>query len=220
MSTTHRILASVGLIALIAALLPFGAAAHERREVGDGQYQMVVGFLDEPAFAGLKNGLDLRVTNLTAVATPEGEAAEGAAGGPVEGLAGTLQAEVIRGDQTMALPITPRFGEPGAYRSVFFPMEEGDYTFHIFGEIEGVAIDETFDSGPETFGPVEAVDPLQFPKQDAGSAKTGIVAAGMADRGGNDNGLGGLPGGSLGLLAVVGLAGFALFQRRGIFGRK
>jgi hypothetical protein len=220
MSTIHRILASVGLIALIAALLPFGAAAHERREVGDGQYQMVVGFLDEPAFAGLKNGLDLRVTNLTAVATPEGEAAEGAAGVPVEGLAGTLQAEVIRGDQTMALPITPRFGEPGAYRSVFFPMEEGDYTFHIFGEIEGVAIDETFDSGPETFGPVEAVDPLQFPKQDAGSAKTGIVAAGMADRGGNDNGLGGLPGGSLGLLAVVGLASFALFQRRGIFGRK
>lgn len=217
MRSIHRVFASVGLITLIAALLPFAAAAHERRDVGDGQYQMVVGFLDEPAFAGLKNGLDLRVTNLTAVATPEGEDAGGV---PVEGLAGTLQAEVIRGDQTMALPITPRFGEPGAYRSVFFPMEEGDYTFHIFGEIEGVAIDETFDSGPETFGPVEAVEPLQFPKQDAGSATTGIVAAGIVNSGGNDNGLGGLLGGSLGLLAVVGLAGYALFQRRGILRRQ
>lgn len=219
MTTIRRIFASVGLLALMAALLPLTAAAHERREVGDGQYQLVVGFLDEPAFAGLKNGLDLRVTNLTAVATPEGEAAEGAAGVPVEGLAATLQAEVIRGDQTMALPVTPRFGEPGAYRSVFFPMEEGDYTFHIFGEIEGVAIDETFDSGPETFGPVEAVEPLQFPKQDAVSATTGVVAAGMTESAGSDNGLGGLLGGSLGLIAVVGLAGYALFQRRGILGR-
>ncbi|MGI8643245.1 MAG: hypothetical protein ACR2LS_03910 [Thermomicrobiales bacterium] len=220
MQTLRQFLVTTTLAALVATMLPLAASAHERREVGNGQYELVVGFLDEPAFVGLKNGLDLRVTNLTAAATPEGEAAEGAAGVPIEGLAATIQAEVIRGDQSMALPITPRFGEPGAYRSVFFPMEEGDYIFHIVGEIEGVAIDETFDSGPETFGPVEAVDPLQFPKQDAGSAKTGIVAAGMADRGGNDNGLGGLPGGSLGLLAVVGLAGFALFQRRGIFGRK
>ncbi|MBQ12670.1 MAG: hypothetical protein CMJ45_14115 [Planctomyces sp.] len=53
-------------LALIAAvigafnLLTGTASAHEQREVG--RYELVVGFIVEPAFEGLKNGLDLRVT--------------------------------------------------------------------------------------------------------------------------------------------------------------
>ncbi|HEY3126471.1 MAG TPA: hypothetical protein VGK07_05385, partial [Candidatus Limnocylindria bacterium] len=37
------------------------AAAHERRMVGP--YQFVVGWLNEPAYVGLMNSLDLRVTD-------------------------------------------------------------------------------------------------------------------------------------------------------------
>ena len=43
-------------------------------------------------------------------------------------------------------------------------MKPGDYTFRIYGTIDGTEIDESFTSGPETFGAVEDPAPLQFPK--------------------------------------------------------
>lgn len=175
--------ASCGLVILFAALLPFVANAHERREVADGQYELTVGFLDEPAFVGLKNGLDLRVERTTDEgATPTAEGAEGASQG-VEGLTDTLQAEVIYGDQTMELELEPAFSEPGSYESVFFPMATGAYTFHIFGEIEGTVIDETFTSGPESFSEVEPIEPLQFPKEEASLISTAGAPAALGGLG-------------------------------------
>ena len=97
-------------------------------------------------------------------ATPAAESGEEGEGAPVLGLADTLQAEVIYGDQTMALELRPVFSEPGAYNGFFFPMAEGDYTFRIFGEIEGNPVDETFTSSPEGFHGVEPREPLEFPK--------------------------------------------------------
>jgi hypothetical protein len=120
--------------------------AHESRDVGE--YTFVVGFLDEPVYAGLKSGLDLRIS--------AGET-------PVEGAEDMLEAEVIFGDQTRALEISPAFGEPGAYRSVFFPTAAGSYSFRIFGEIDGTAIDESFTSGPDTFGDILDTAGGQFP---------------------------------------------------------
>jgi hypothetical protein len=122
--------------------------AHESREVGD--HTFVVGFIDEPVFAGQKSGLEFFVSH--------GEE-------PVEGLEETLEAEVTYGDETRALEISPRFGEPGAYESVFFPTAAGAYTFRIFGEIEGEPFDQSFSSGPETFGDVEELAGGQFPVQ-------------------------------------------------------
>jgi hypothetical protein len=221
MQAIRRIMTSIGLVALLTALLPLTTAAHERREVGNGQYEMVVGFLDEPAFVGLKNELDLRVHSLTPSASPTTDESAGTEGIPVEGLTGSLQAEVIFGDQSMELPLEPRFGEPGAYRSVFFPMAEGDYTFHIFGEIEGVAIDETFTSGPETFGPVEPVEPLQFPKEDSASGDDASAAAGMVRGGDSGGGIGSLIGNfGLGLVVFAGVAGYAMLHRRGVLGQR
>jgi hypothetical protein len=124
------------------------AAAHESRELGD--ITMVVGFADEPVFTGQKSGLDLRVSR--------GEE-------PIEGLEETLEAEVTFDGQTRDLEISPRFGEPGAYRSVFFPTAAGPYTFRIFGELEGEAVDESFTSGPDTFSEVQDVTGGQFPVQ-------------------------------------------------------
>jgi hypothetical protein len=71
---------------------------------------------------------------------------------------------VLFEDQTLALPLSPLFGEPGGYRSVFFPTAPGDYTFRIYGTIDGTEIDESFTSGPETFSPVADPAPLQFPQ--------------------------------------------------------
>jgi hypothetical protein len=159
--------AAVGSFALSALLLlasPLAAEAHETRTIADGQYQIVIGFMNEPVFAGDKSGLEFWVTEATG-ATPAAGVAEETEGAPVEGLEETLQAEVIYQDQTMALPLTAMWDDPSGYYSVFFPTaSEGDYTFRLYGAIGGTEIDETFTSGPETFGPVEDPAPLQFPK--------------------------------------------------------
>ncbi len=144
-----------GAAALALIVAPFAADAHEARTVDS--YEFVVGFLDEPAFAGEKNGLDLRVS---AVGEASPEAGEDAAV-PVEGLEETLQAEVIFADQSMPLEISAAWNSPGAYESVFFPMEPGDYTFRIFGTIDGTEIDESFTSSPEGFGAISSTGVLR-----------------------------------------------------------
>lgn len=177
----------LSLLAALAALLasvafggPGVAQAHEHRDVGE--YSIVVGFLNEPALAGEPNGLDLRVSRHTetssggdehAAGEEEGHSDEEEAGTPVEGLEESLQAEVIVGGgaQTLPLELEPRFGQPGAYVAHFVPTRAGDYSFRIFGTIEGMEVDERFDSGPETFSPVNDVADLQFPDKVPGVAE-------------------------------------------------
>jgi hypothetical protein len=146
----HRHLGRAAVLVMaLTMIVGVGTAfAHEQRDVGD--YTFTVGFLDEPVYSGQKSGLDLRVAR--------GDE-------PVEGLEETLTAEVIFDGQSRDLPISPVFGEPGAYRSVFFPTAAGPYTFHITGEIDGQAVDESFSSGPDTFSEVQDVVGGQFPVQ-------------------------------------------------------
>jgi len=153
----------IGLGALLAMLMPSVASAHEGREVAGGKYRMIAGFLNEPVFAGDKSGLDLRVTD-----NPPAQGSGEPQYTGIEGLEATLQAEVIYGDQKLALPLEPVWREPGAYASYFYPMAVGDYSFHIWGTINGEQIDETFTSGPETFGPVQ--ERIEFPKQAASAS--------------------------------------------------
>ena len=90
--------------AVLAVVTTTGAvAAHESRDVGDNT--IVVGFANEPVYTGQKSGLEFLVTR--------GEE-------PIEGLEETLQATVTFGDESRDLEISPRFGEPGWYESVFF----------------------------------------------------------------------------------------------------
>ena len=157
-------LAGCGVVTALVALLPLTTAAHEHRELGNGQYDVTIGFIEEPAFVGEKNGLYLRVTKPTTAAGAVTPAADAEDGTPVLGLDQTLTAEVILGDQSMDLPLTPAFQEPGVYESVFFPTATGDYTFHLTGQIEGTTIDESFTSSPEGFDSVQPIEPFQFPK--------------------------------------------------------
>ena len=155
---------AVGSIALASTLLlslPSAVDAHETRTIADGKYVIVVGFMNEPVFAGDKSGLEFWVSEVSA-ATPT--AAGETEGIPLTGLEETLQAEVIFADQAMELPLEATWDEPGGYGSVFFPMEAGDYTFRIYGTVGDVEIDESFTSGPETFSMVEDPAPLRFPQ--------------------------------------------------------
>ncbi len=143
--------AAAAVAVVAASLLTFSgtAAAHERRTVGP--YQFVVGFLNEPAFAGSPNGLDLRITDTRS-------------NKPVEGLDKTLTADVSAGGLApLPLTIAARFGQAGAYDAHFVPTAKGSYIFSIKGKIESQDVNEKFESGPGRFNDVESTSALQYP---------------------------------------------------------
>jgi hypothetical protein len=180
-------------LATLALALP--VAAHEQRTV-EG-YDFVVGFIGEPVFVGQKSGLEFSVTQ-------NGE--------PVEGLEETLQAEVTKGDATRDLPLGPRFGQPGWYQSYFVPTVAGAYSFHVTGDIEGTAVDETFSTGPDTFGEPQSVSAAQFPVQFPGQAELVDDAQRGADAAGQVTIA--LVLGGLGLVAGLAALGLSLGARR------
>lgn len=144
---------ALGLAALLVGAWAGPAAAHEGKQVG--RYRFVVGFGDEPAYAGQKNSVQLLLSD--------------AAGKPVTNLGDTLEVMVMVGNQTQDLPLEPffevgEFGTPGDYRAFFIPSTPGSFTFHFHGTIRGQKVEQDFTSGPKTFGNVE--DPVQaaFPK--------------------------------------------------------
>ncbi len=83
----------------------------------------------------------------------------------VTGLASSLQVEIFHlpTNASRVLSMTERVDDPGHYIAEFAPTAPGDYRVRFFGSIEGNAIDETFDSGPDTFDTVIPSDAIQFP---------------------------------------------------------
>lgn len=149
---------SLGILAILAVIATGSAQAHERREVD--RYQFVVGFMVEPAFEGLKNGLDLSVSL---------PGATGDESIPVEGLEASLQAEITHVPTGVSKTLTLRtiFNDPGHYTADLIPTAPGVYQFRIFGAIEDLAVDETFVSrgGGGGFGDIESSAELQFPQR-------------------------------------------------------
>ena len=165
-----RLAAVCGTVALAATLLPAATTAHDHREVADGRYTLVVGFLEEPAVAGEPNALSLTVEEHHAHAEDAGDEDHDDAGAPVEGLETSLEAEVIYGDQTMELELKPQYGKAGSYVAYFIPTTAGDYAFRVHGEIADTPIDETFAPSPEGMRPVAPREALEFPKPAPSSA--------------------------------------------------
>jgi hypothetical protein len=143
-----RLMLSILSALIIGALTISVAQAHENRVVG--KYKLTVGWLDEPALLNQLNSLDFRVV----VSDTQK---------PVEGLGKTLHAEVVFGASSMPLVLSPRFGQPGAYSASLIPTRSGSYFFHFTGTIEGIPIDEKFESGPGRFTDVGDTAALQFP---------------------------------------------------------
>ena len=149
-----RSVAAAGLAVAMLVLAAGPAAAHEERKV-DG-LEMVVGFGQEPAYAGQPNSVQLLLFR---------------GGQPVTDLGDSLKVAVGFGDSTKDLSIEPffeigEFGTPGDYRAWFFPTRPGSYSFHFSGSIGKTKIDETFTSGPKTFSDVVSPSDVEFPVQD------------------------------------------------------
>ena len=169
MKHVHRLFAALGLVVALGLLVPFIASAHESRKVDNNKYQFVVGWLNEPAYSGFLNSIDLTVTDLsgsanaTPVANSDGDS-DASVGAPVTGLEDTLKAEIINGSNKMTLDLQPVWTQPGKYSGYVIPTIAGDYSFHIFGTINGDNVDETFTSGPNTFGSVVDSKTIEFPQ--------------------------------------------------------
>jgi hypothetical protein len=167
----RRILAATVASTLVALLIPLLAApasAHEERTVG--KYHFVVGFGDEPTYAGEKNSVILLLSD--------------ANDKPVTDLTDTLKVAVSTGSaEPLNLSMEPNFevgefGTPGDYRAWFIPTAPGSYSFHFTGTIKGQKVDQTFKSGPTTFDEVKDPAEIQYPVKQP----TGGQLATRADR--------------------------------------
>jgi hypothetical protein len=167
----RRILAALVASTLAGLLIPLlagPASAHEEKTVGN--YHFVVGFGDEPAYAGEKNSVQLILAD--------------ANDRPVTDLTDTLKVAVTTGDtEPLALSMEPffevgEFGTPGDYRAFFIPTAPGSYSFHFTGSIKGQKVDQTFKSGPNSFSDIEDPAQVQYPVKQP----TGGQLATRADR--------------------------------------
>lgn len=132
------------LAAVVLALMPLAASAHERHafRVGDRAYTFVVGFANEPVFVGDKSGVDLRI-RLADPKNPLDFASQNAK--PAEKLETSLDVEVSAGDQKRVFDLEPAFRDPGLYHATFFPTAAIPYSFRVFGTLNGTAVSLTFE---------------------------------------------------------------------------
>ena len=154
-----RFALNIRLILVMAVITAFAlnsgiALAHETRDVG--KYRVVVGFIVEPAFEGLKNGVDLRVTNTETQK-------------PVEGLETTLQVEIthVPSKTSKTFALRTIFRDPGHYTADLIATAPGVYQMRFFGSVEGTAVNETFVSrgGGGGFNDMASSADLQFPER-------------------------------------------------------
>lgn len=149
MTRLISLLAATLVVATSFIALSRTAVAHEDRTVGP--YQFEVGWLNEPAYVGLLNSFELRVTDTRSDK-------------PVEGLEKTLTVELQTGGLApLPLTVTATFDTPGAYNGYVIPTSIGTYAFHIKGKVGTLDIDEKFESGPGRFGDVAATTAIQYP---------------------------------------------------------
>ena len=159
------------ILILTLVVMPQAVLAHEQRDVSS--YHFEVGFFVEPAIEGQMNGIDLRVTDATNQK-------------PVTGLETTLQAEVTcvssSSSQTFSIQPVDSDGDPGHYNNGFIPTMPGQYKFRFFGNINGMPVDQTFSSGPNTFSDVLEATSVEFPLKLASQRELDSVArAAQAD---------------------------------------
>jgi len=143
-------LSMVGATAIFAP----GASAHEARTVNG--YHWLVGFGNEPTYAGFQNFVVLFLN------APSGK--------PVLNIGNELHVTVETGSANRKFNLEPSFdpdsglGIKGEFDAFFIPTTPGPYTFHFTGNLGG-PVDQSFTSGPTTFATVEDPSQIQFPVQ-------------------------------------------------------
>ena len=141
---------SVVTIVIASVVLTSGIAyAHERRNVGP--YEFAVGWLNEPAYVGVLNSIELHIVD-----TRSSKA--------VTGLEKTLSVDVQAGGLTpFKLDVAAAEDPSAGYVGWVMPTVPGAYAFHVVGKIDTQNIDEKFESGPGRFDDVDSATAVQYP---------------------------------------------------------
>lgn len=133
---------------LLAALLAAAGAAtaHTHVKTADGKYDLTIGWKTEPPYAGLKNGLDLRIQEIVEGHEDDHgtEHGHGAAGkrDVTTGVIGNLTVTYEIAGKTFTPPdFRAQHGRPGWYTAEITPTREGEYTIHLVGTLNATAID-------------------------------------------------------------------------------
>jgi hypothetical protein len=151
-----RLMRAVLCAVIVVASLSFSiapASAHEAKTVNG--YRYLVGFGDEPAYAGLKNVVQFFLSK---------------DGQPVTDLGKQLTLTASTGSQSIILPLLPSFdpdsglGTKGEYDAFFIPTAPGAYTFTLTGNLGG-PVKASFTSGPDTFSAVVDPGAIEFPQK-------------------------------------------------------
>lgn len=199
---TSKFLAAVcGGMLLVAMALPGTALAHERRTIGNGKYDVVVGWSGEPAYVGQRNAATIRIMNAGSTT-------------PVTGADKTLKLAMRQGASTQTFPLKAVSGQDGFYSADVVPTRVGDYQWMFSGTIGDDNINETFDTADGKFNGVEPAAALEFPVQ-LGDPAQNVAAAQNAQadaQSARTLGVVGIGVGIVGLL--VGLVAIGMAMRR------
>src|SRR6266852_9182892 len=146
--------AAIVPIALVMAIViaPSISFAHERRTIGAGKYDVVVGWDVEPAYVSQKNGASIRISK---AGTNPAE--------PVTGAEKTLKVDIRQGAATKTFDLRAVFGQPGYYVADILPTRDGEYIWTFNGAIGDDKIAEKFDTADGKFNAVERPTRLEFP---------------------------------------------------------
>src|SRR5438309_11322146 len=113
MKKLHRYLTAASALLLIALfVVPTSAFAHERRTIGNGKYDVVVGWDVEPAYVGFKNAASIRIMDAGTT-------------NPVMGAEKTLKLSIRQGASTQSFPVRSVFGQNGFYVADMLPTRAG-----------------------------------------------------------------------------------------------
>lgn len=147
----NGLLASITAAIVAILILPQFAYAHGHAsfEINDKIYIFTVGSLNEPVAVDDKTGFDLRVMSTTREEREESKkTGVSNLGTSVTGLEQTLKVELIAGGKRKILDISPAFGSPGAYRAHFIPTVQTAVSYRLFGTIDNVPFDYTWECSP------------------------------------------------------------------------
>ncbi len=141
-------MAVVGLAGFV-CLASVPASAHEHVTVG--AYEFTVGWRDEPAVAGVLNGLDLGIAQHRSNGTIV----------MVVGVEGNLTAVLSTGPASLTKALAPQFGRPGWYTFDVIPTRAGTYHVRLLGTLNTTRIDANV-----TLDGVALASDLAFPLPD------------------------------------------------------
>src|SRR5215218_7796301 len=154
-----RVALVLGAAVLLAALAAAPASAHTDEKAG--RYSFVVGFGDEPAYAGQPNSMQVIISRDGKPATDLAGKLDGLMAHAYYGRKADPKAE------NAMMPLEAHFGDgwgtPGDYRSFFVPTQAGAYTFTLKGRLGDQKINLVVPSGPKTFSDVNDPAKAAFP---------------------------------------------------------